>query len=174
MGRNDVELPTVCVGNSTSFRRERWHHRPMAGDPRTAATPSEYLERLEGRRREEVQELDAMIREELPGLHPYVRDGMLAYGAYRYTYASGRSGDAAVIALAGHGPRLSLYLMCTVGEGYLAEAFAERLPRADVGRSCVRLRRLEHADPEVLRDLLRDAGRNLPEGTFDPSSHQPS
>lgn len=146
----------------------------MAGDPRTAATPAEYLERLEGRRREEVQELHAMIREELPGLQPHVRHGMLAYGAYHYTYASGHSGDAAVVALAGHGPRLSLHVMCTVGEGYLAESFAPRLPRADVGRSCVRLRRLEHADPEVLRDLLRHAGRHLPEGTFDPTSHQRS
>ncbi len=146
----------------------------MAEDPRTAATPAEYIDRLEGRRREEVQELDAMIREELPGLRPHVRDRMLAYGAYHYEYASGRSGDSSVIALAGHGPRLSLHVMCTVGDGYLAESFASRLPRADVGRSCVRLRRLEHADPEVLRDLLRQAARHLPDGMFDPASPQPS
>jgi hypothetical protein len=146
----------------------------MAEDPRTAATPAQYIARLEGRRRDEVEALDAMIRAELPGLEPHVRSGMLGYGTYRYAQASGRGGEAAVIALAGHGPRLALHVACTVEDGYLAESYAPRLPRADVGRSCVRLRRLEHADPEVLRSLLRDAGRHLPEGVEEPASRKRS
>ena len=50
--------------------------------------------------------------------------------------------------------------MCAVEDGeYLAERYRERLPAADIGRSCVRFKRLADVDEEVLRELVGDAAR---------------
>ena len=42
---------------------------------------------------------------------------------------------------------------------YLAESRADRFPKASVGKSCVRFKRLDDLDEGELRDLLAEAGR---------------
>jgi hypothetical protein len=63
---------------------------------------------------------------------------MLGYGRYHYRYASGREGDAARISVASRKGGISLYVNAVDGERYLAESYRDRLPRADIGKSCVR------------------------------------
>ena len=82
---------------------------------------------------------------------------MLAYGSIQYRSKSGREGDWFVAALASQKRYISLYVSCTTEEGYLAEQYRERLPKADIGKSCVRFKRLSDVDEEVLRDLIREA-----------------
>jgi hypothetical protein len=41
--------------------------------------------------------------------------------------------------------------------GYFAEAYTDRLPRADIGKSCVRFKKLDDVDVGVLEDLIRKA-----------------
>jgi hypothetical protein len=36
----------------------------------------------------------------------------------------------------------------------------DRLPKADIGKSCVRFRSLDDLDQEVLRELVREAGKS--------------
>jgi hypothetical protein len=43
--------------------------------------------------------------------------------------------------------------------GYLAERFAERLPKANIGKSCVRFKRTSDVDLDVVRELVAEAGR---------------
>ncbi len=57
---------------------------------------------------------------------------------------------------AGRGVRLhSLYCLAADSRGYVAERFKERLPKASIGKSCVRFKRLSDLDEDGLRELLR-------------------
>ena len=64
-----------------------------------------------------------------------------------------------MVALASRKAYVSLYVQCTRDGRYLAEFYAERLPKASVGKSCVRFKRLSDVDEAVLRELLAEAGR---------------
>jgi Domain of unknown function (DU1801) len=95
----------------------------------------------------------------LPELEPNTDGGMLGYGRFQYRYASGREGDASLVALSSRKQYISLYVLCADENGYLAERYAERLPKASIGKSCVRFKRTDDLDPDALRDLLVEAGR---------------
>ena len=122
-------------------------------------TPDEYIDALEEPRRGEIRELHDLIRETAPDLEPYVGPHMLGYGPFHYRYASGREGDASLLALASCKRYISFYVLCTTETGYLAEQFAERLPKADIGKSCVRFKRTGDVDRDALRELIAEAAR---------------
>jgi len=42
---------------------------------------------------------------------------------------------------------------------YVAEDFRDRLPKADIGKSCVRIKKLEDVDLDVLDELVRRAAQ---------------
>jgi hypothetical protein len=84
---------------------------------------------------------------------------MLGYGPFHYRYASGREGDASLLALSSRKNYISLYVLCTTEAGYLAEQYAERLPKANIGKSCVRFKRTSDVDRDALRELIAEAGR---------------
>jgi len=119
-------------------------------------TPEQYLARLEEPRRTEVARLDAVIRETLPGLERCIVSGMLAYGPVHYRYASGREGDSARVSVASNASAISLYALAADDRGWVAERYRTRLPRAKIGKACVRFNRLEDLDLEALRALLRE------------------
>ena len=126
----------------------------------TATTPEQYIAQLDEPRREQVGRLHDLIRATVPDLEPYMGSGMIGYGRYRYRYASGREGDC-LLGLASHKRYISLYVVADDGKGgYLAEAYRDRLPKADIGKSCVRFRRLDDLDHEVLRGLVREAAKS--------------
>jgi Domain of unknown function (DU1801) len=128
-------------------------------------TPEEYLAGLDEPRRSDMTALHELIRETVPELEPEVAPGGIGYGPFHYRYASGREGDAHHVGLANRKQGISLHVLCESEEGgYLAERYVDRLPRANVGKSCVRFRRLEYVDIDVLRELLTEAGRLKPIG----------
>ncbi len=114
---------------------------------------------LDEPRRGEIERLDALIRETLPDLERVLGSGMIGYGPYHYRYPSGREGDASLIALSSRKASISLYVMCTDDGAYLTERYVDRLPKASIGKSCVRFRRTSDLDFDVLRELLAEAGR---------------
>lgn len=126
--------------------------------------PQEYLDGLAEPRRTDVVALDALIRRTAPDLDPVMAGAMLGYGPFHYRYASGREGEATLLALASHKRYISLYVLCSVEGGYLAETFVDRLPRASIGKSCVRFARLADVDLDVITDLVREAARLGPAG----------
>ena len=95
----------------------------------------------------------------MPELEPNTDGGMLGYGRFHYRYKSGREGDASLIALSSRKNYISLYVLCADESGYLAEQYVERLPKASIGKSCVRFKRTDDVDLGVLRELIEDAGR---------------
>jgi hypothetical protein len=132
-----------------------------------ADTPEQYLAEADEPRRSELVRLHELIRETLPELEPHMASGMVGYGHYHYRYASGREGDWFQIGLANRKTGISLYVVAESEDGgYLAERYAERLPKASVGKSCVRFQRLDDVDLEVVRELLVQAGRRRPAGAI--------
>ncbi|WP_281369134.1 DUF1801 domain-containing protein [Phytohabitans rumicis] len=116
-------------------------------------------------RRGDVQLLHELIRREAPELAPYVQSGMLGYGSYHYRYDSGREGDWFVVGLAGRKAYVSLYVSATVGDRYLAETYRDRLPKADIGRSCVRIKRLSDVNLDTVAALIREAAQTRPDSS---------
>ena len=137
---------------------------PSATGP---ATPDVFIESLPEPRRSQVRELHEVIRQTAPDLDPYVSSGMLAYGTYRYRYPSGREGEWCRIGLASNKATISLHVLAADESGYLAEACKDRLPKADIGKSCVRFKQLEDVDVGVLEELIRKGSKTLPPGAIE-------
>jgi hypothetical protein len=96
-----------------------------------------------------------MIRKLSPKLKPFICSGMLAYGPWHYKYASGREGDWFRIGLASNKNYISLYILATDGKCYVTEHFKKALPKASIGKSCVRFKRLSDLDESALAKLIR-------------------
>jgi Domain of unknown function (DU1801) len=141
------------------FARAKWHNQRMFKTT-SAETPAEYIDTLEEPRKSDIKELDALIRKNAPNLVPHIMSGMLAYGHYHYKSKT-REGEWFNIGLASNKRYISLYVMAGDKEtgGYLAETFKDRLPKADIGRSCVRFKRLSDVDQEELVDLIKKGAK---------------
>jgi hypothetical protein len=120
------------------------------------ATPKEYLAKLKEPRKSDVRALDELIRKTAPELEPFIQIGMLAYGHMKYKYPNGREMDWFRIGLASNASYISLYVSAADGKGYLAERFKKTLPKANIGKCCVRFKRLSDLDQAVLAKLIRE------------------
>jgi hypothetical protein len=121
-------------------------------------TPAEYLAAVDDGRRPDIAALDALIREHAPDLEPVIMDGMLGYGPFHYRYASGREGDACKLSIASNASYVSLY--CFADEdGYVAERYVDRVPKATIGKTCVRFTKLADLDEETLVALIEETSR---------------
>lgn len=132
-------------------------------------TPTEWLAALAEPRRTELSTLHRLIRKAAPGFKPFVKGSMLGYGAYHYRYESGREGDSFRVGLADNKQAMSLYVVAANERGYLAEQFRARLPKASIGKSCIRFKKLEQLDLEVVEALVRAATRTPALGEIEPA-----
>ena len=130
-------------------------------------TPEAYIEALPEPRRSEIQQLDALVRTTAPKLERYVLSGTLAYGRYRYRGASGREGEWFRIGLASNKASISLHVMAAEAGGYLVEAYGDKLPKAEIGRACVRFKKVEDVDLRVLKELIRKGSKLPPVGELE-------
>src|SRR6266849_10509297 len=120
------------------------------------SSPAEYIATLEEPRKTEIAALDVLIRKTAPKLEPFIHIGILAYGHWHYKYASGREGDWFRIGVASNKNYVSLYVCATDGKGYIAERFKKALPKANIGKACVRFKRLSDLDEAVVAKLIRE------------------
>ena len=119
----------------------------------TAATPEEYIAGLDEPRRGQVRAIYDLVREAAPELEPFMIAGKIGFGRFKY---KGKTceGEWFKLGLASNKNTI-MFATCAPGaEGKtLAESYAERLPKADIGRSCINFRKFEDADLEVLREI---------------------
>jgi hypothetical protein len=128
--------------------------------PTSAKTPKEYIDLISEPRKSDIKFLDKFIKKTVPKLKPFIISGMIGYGKYKYKSASGGEGDWCVIALASQKNYISLYA-CGVKDGkYIAEGFKKDLPKADIGKSCIRVKKAEDLDLKVLEKILKECERN--------------
>lgn len=124
-----------------------------------ATTRSEYISQLEQPRKADIVALDELIRKTAPKLKPFFHAGMLAYGPWHYKYPTGREGDWFRIGLASNKNYISLYICAGDEDGYIAERYKKALPKASIGRSCVRFKRLSDLDQSALKKLIHDSAK---------------
>lgn len=123
----------------------------MYGQKPTGPTdPDAWLAALDDVRRPQLEELDARIRKVAPGLRRYVNRGFLSYGDYSYRSRSGQAGEWMCVAIASNKQYISLYAG-PIG----LEPFAPRLPKANLGRGCIRFKRLADVDLVVIDEVIR-------------------
>lgn len=119
-------------------------------------TPAEYMAAVDDTRRPDIAALDALIRKHVPELEPVIMNGMLGYGPFHYRYASGREGDGCKLSIASNTSYISLYCLAADAKGYVAERYVDQLPRARIGKSCVRFKRLADLDEHALVALIKE------------------
>ncbi len=117
--------------------------KPVPIEAGRSEGPRGLLAQIDEPRRSDIEAIDALIREEAPKVEPHIEYGMLVYDP--------------VVALASQKQYISVYVTCETETGYLAEQYRDRLPKADIGKSCVRFKRLSDIDQDELRSLVREA-----------------
>jgi hypothetical protein len=123
------------------------------------ATPKEYLAALAEPRRSDVAQLHKLVRKVAPKLKPYIHAGMLAFGPYHYKYPTGREGDWFRIGIASNANYISLYACAADARGYVAERYKTQLPKAKIGKSCVRFKKLADLDLKALTALIKETAK---------------
>lgn len=117
-----------------------------------------YIDGLEEPRRSELQQIHEFIRRAVPDLDPYMSGkDLVGYGRYHYKYATGREGEASIIGLSSRKAYISVYASGGDGELYVAERFKDQMPKADIGKSCIRFKKFEHIDFDVLGKILKES-----------------
>jgi len=125
-------------------------------------TPAEYIAAVDDKRRSDVAALDALIRKHAPKLEPVIMGGMLGYGPFHYRYASGREGDACKLSIASNASYISMYCFASDSNGFVAERFRDRLPKAKIGKSCVQIKKLADLDENALVALIKETAKPGP------------
>lgn len=123
----------------------------------SALSPEEYIAVVPEPRKSDIEALHRLIQNAVPTLKPHILSGMIGYGTYRYRYASGREGDWSLIALANQKNYISVYICCVKNGTYLAESYKDKLPKASIGKSCIRFKRLADIDPSILIEIVKEA-----------------
>lgn len=76
---------------------------------------------------------------------------IVGHGAYRYTYDSGRTGEAPLAAFAVRGRELVVYLSC---ENAPQKALLSKLGKHKMSKSCLYFKQLADLDQTVLEQLV--------------------
>ena len=128
--------------------------------PVGAKSDDEYIAMLTEDRREIIETLDKLIKETVPKMKRWFSYNMLGYGEFQYTDYKGNPGKWPVIALASQKNYVSLYVCAIDQENesqYLAEKYEKQLGKVSVGKSCIRFKKLEDLDLEVVKTVLKEA-----------------
>jgi hypothetical protein len=76
---------------------------------------------------------------------------IVGYGSYRYTYDSGRTGEAPLAGFAIRGRELVVYLEA---EGEEQRSLLSKVGKHKMGKSCLYFKRLADLDKSVLEELV--------------------
>jgi hypothetical protein len=125
----------------------------MVKKPVAATSVEDYIQQISEPRQSEIKKLHAAIRKAVPKLKPSIQYGMIGYGTYVQQYANGREGEAPIIAMASQERYISVYVPA-------AERSRKLLPKASIGKSCIRFKKFEDIDIPVLTKVIQ-AGASL-------------
>lgn len=130
-------------------------------------TPTQIIDAIDDdARRKDIQALFRHIKQIVPNLKPHVSGKMIGFGRYRYEYASGRKGEASVIALASNARYISVYVSGWEKDQPVTARFAKKLGKVDVGKSCIRFKRASDVDLDVLAQTVRAGAKALEKQTI--------
>ncbi len=136
-----------------------------------AQTVAEYINELPEDRREAISKVRAVIRKNLPkGFAEHIIYGMIGYVVPHKLYPAGYHCDPTqpltFAALASQKNYMSLYLMAVYlvpgREAALREQFRARGKKVDMGKSCIRFKKLD----DLPLDIVGEAIAGVPVADF--------
>lgn len=125
-----------------------------------AATPEQYLDELPPDRREVVAAVLDVVRRSMPaGFEEGMAWGMVTWSVPQSRYPDTYNGQPlAYVSLAAQKQHYALYLMGAFGDGEAEREFRARWEatgrRLDLGKSCLRFRRLADLDLDLVSELV--------------------
>ena len=122
--------------------------------PTDASVEDYILSRASGQQRTDCHELMALLQKVTQHSPKMWGPGIVGYGVYRYTYESGRTGEAPLAGFAIRGRQLVVYL---VAEGDRQKFLLSKLGKHNIGKSCLYFKKLADLDPSVLEQLVGSA-----------------
>lgn len=126
--------------------------------PTASSVEAHIAERASAAQAEDCRQLIALLQR-LTGQPPVMwGPSIVGFGRYRYTYASGHSGEWPRAGFAIRGKELVLYVMgCEAPD----HGLLPRLGKHRMGKSCLYFRRLADLDLAVLEQIQRDSLADL-------------
>ena len=126
----------------------------------SATTPDEYIESLPPDRREAVSAIRDVVRSNLPpGYEEGIQHGMIAWYVPLERFPDTYNGEPLGLAgLANQKNHISLYLNSVYGDPetdrWFRERWAETGKKLDMGKSCVRFRRLDDVPLDLVAETI--------------------
>ena len=138
--------------------------------PTKAKSVKEYLAAVPKERKEMVLFLHSFILKAAPKLKSHFAYNMLGYGSFPYRNYKKEAIVWPTIALANQKNYVSVYVCSVVNGEYLAEKYQKELGKVSVGRSCIRMKKLEDVNLPILRKVIQMAAKHP--GLIDPKKTQ--
>jgi uncharacterized protein YdhG (YjbR/CyaY superfamily) len=128
----------------------------------SASNIKDYINSVPEERQEAIKFLHNFIQKTAPKLKPYFATNMLGYGSFQYLdKRKNEYRDWPIIALANQKNYISVYV-CALQDGqYAAERYKSELGKANVGKSCIRFKKLEDVNLDTLKKVIK-IGENNP------------
>ena len=128
-----------------------------------AKTVKEYLEQLPAERRETIERVRAVILKNLDkGFEEGMQYGAIGYYVPHSIYPAGYHCDPKIplpfVGLASQKNHMAVYLMCIYGSGeqekWFRQAWAKTGKKLDMGKSCVRFKKIEDLAMDVIGEAI--------------------
>ena len=127
---------------------------------------SDYIAAQPEPKRSDMQQLHETVLKLMPGCRLWFLDGKdesgrtvsnpsIGYGTQTTRYADGRTREFYQIGISANTTGISVYLMGLSDRKYLAEKYGERIGQASVTGYCIKFRKLENVNIDVLVDAMR-------------------
>lgn len=118
----------------------------------TGASVDEYIaSRANEQQRADCRELMALLKKITRQTPKMWGPSIVGYGLYRYTYESGRTGEAPLVGFAIRGRELVVYVSV---EGASQQALLSKLGKHKMGKVCLYIKQLADLDMSVLEKLV--------------------
>ena len=133
---------------------------------RVETSPGEYLASLPEEVGADMTALDELITAALPGRSRCLWEGVfwggseqriIGYGDMSYVRSDKKRVDWFLVGLARQKSYYSVYVNAVDGRRYVAEAYADRLGKAKVGKSSISFRTMADVDLDILSELIERA-----------------
>ena len=119
---------------------------------RTVASVDDYIaSRANAQQQADCRELMALFKRVTRQTPRMWGPSLVGYGSYRYTYESGRTGEAPLTGFAIRARELVVYLMT---EGQQQRSLLSRLGKHRTGKVCLYFKQLADVDESVLEKLI--------------------
>ncbi len=147
--------------------------------PGTPELIARYLNGLGADKRRAMHALHALVLKTMPGCMLWLNDGLdtagrvvsnpcIGYGSRTIRYANGTTREAFRAGISANNAGLSVYLMAMPDKTILARKYAASIGRATVTGYCIKFRKLEDVDLQVLAKALHEnatSGQVLPDAS---------